>query len=100
MEHAMTAASTSSSLLWLIPFLPLFGFLVNGLTGRRLKNNAVVNAIALGAVGASFLLAVYHFIQLMGMPAQGRSLHQLLWTWFDLGGARVNGEGSICIVSR
>jgi NADH-quinone oxidoreductase subunit L len=99
MEHAMTAASTPSSLLWLIPFLPLFGFLVNGLTGRRLKNNAVVNAIALGAVGASFLLAVYHFIQLMGMPAQGRSLHQLLWTWFDLGGARVNGGLSTATIN-
>ncbi|MBI3131305.1 MAG: NADH-quinone oxidoreductase subunit L [Acidobacteria bacterium] len=87
----MTAASTHSSLLWLIPFLPLFGFLVNGLTGRRLRNHKVVNAIALGTVGTSFLLAVYHFIQLLGMPEAGRSLHQLLWTWFDLGGARVNG---------
>ncbi len=99
MEHAMTAASTHSSLLWLIPFLPLFGFLVNGLTGRRLRNNSVVNAVALGAVGASFLLAVYHFIQLMGMPEAGRSLHQLLWTWFDLGGARVNGGLSTATIN-
>ncbi len=87
-EHA---ASTSSGLLWLIPFLPLFGFLINGLSGRRLKSNKVVDAIALGTVGVSFLLAVYFFFQLVALPENSRSIHQELWTWFSLGGARVNG---------
>ena len=91
MEHAMTAASQPASYLWLIPFLPLFGFLINGLSGKRLKNNAVVDTIALGSVGVGFLLTVYYFIQLIGLPAEGRSLHQSLWTWFDVGGARVLG---------
>jgi NADH-quinone oxidoreductase subunit L len=95
----MTAASTHSSLLWLIPFLPLFGFLINGLSGKRLRNNAVVNFVALGAVGAAFLLSIYHFIQLMGMPENGRSLHQTLWTWFNLGGARVNGGLSTATIN-
>jgi NADH-quinone oxidoreductase subunit L len=88
---ATTAASHPSSLLWLIPFLPLFGFLVNGLTGRKLKSNAVVDAIALGSVGLSFLITVWHFVQLAGLPADGRSLHQSLWTWFNVGGAHVMG---------
>jgi NADH-quinone oxidoreductase subunit L len=86
-----TAASQPSNLLWLIPFLPLFGFLINGLTGRRLKSTAIVDAIALGSVGIAFLLTLYHFVQLVGLPADGRSLHQTLWTWFDIGGARVLG---------
>ena len=46
---ATTAASTPSTLLWLIPFLPLFGFLANGLSGRKLKNTAVVDFFALGS---------------------------------------------------
>ena len=88
---AATAASQPASYLWLIPFLPLFGFLLNGLTGRKLKSTKLVDAIALGSVGISFLLTLYYFIQLLGLPAEGRSLHQSLWTWFDIGGARVLG---------
>jgi len=91
MEHTMTAASQASSYLWLIPFLPLFGFLINGLSGKKLRNNAVVDAVALGSVGLAFLLTLWHFIQLVGLPADGRSIHQSLWTWFDVGGARVLG---------
>ncbi len=99
MEHALNPASTEWSLLWLIPFLPAFGALLNGLNGllfrRRnnagFKNTSVVNAIALGSVGAAFLIAVLGFVKLLGMAPEARSLHFDLWTWFDLGGARVNG---------
>ena len=88
---ATTAASQPSSLLWLIPFLPFFGFLINGLSGRRLRNTVVVDFFALGSVGLAFLLTPWHFLQLIGMPADGRSLHQSLWTWFNVGGAQVLG---------
>lgn len=92
LTHAVaTAASTPSSLLWLIPFLPLFGFILNGLSGRRLKNNALIDTLALGSVGLAFLITLWHFVQLMGLPAEGRSLHQSLWTWFSIGGAQVLG---------
>ena len=87
----MTAASHPGSLLWLIPFLPFFGFLINGLTGRRMKSTKVVDFIALGSVGLSFLLTLVYFGQLIGLPAESRSIHQTLWTWFDAGGARVLG---------
>ena len=40
---AATAASQPSTLLWLIPFLPLFGFLINGLSGKKLRNTKVVD---------------------------------------------------------
>ena len=53
MEHAMTAASHPSSYLWLIPFLPFFGFLINGLSGRKLKSTKVVDFFALGSVGVA-----------------------------------------------
>jgi NADH-quinone oxidoreductase subunit L len=41
-------------LLWIIPALPLAGFLVNGLFGKRLPK-AVINAVAIGSVALSFL---------------------------------------------
>ena len=40
--------------LWLIPILPLAGFALNGLFGRRLSK-AAINAIAVGSVLLSFL---------------------------------------------
>jgi NADH-quinone oxidoreductase subunit L len=85
------AASQPGTLLWLIPFLPFFGFLINGLTGRKLKSTQVVDFFALGSVGVAFLLTLWYFAQLVGLPAEGRSIHQNLWTWFDVGGARVLG---------
>lgn len=85
------AASKSVPYLWLIPFLPLFGFLINGLTGSKLKNNSFVNTVALGSVGISFLLSLFYFYQLTILPAEGRSLHQSLWIWFDVGAAQVLG---------
>ena len=88
---ATTAASQPGSLLWLIPFLPFFGFIINGLSGRKLKNTVLVDALALGSVGIAFLLTLYYFVQLIGLPAEGRSIHQSLWTWFDIGGAKVLG---------
>jgi NADH-quinone oxidoreductase subunit L len=43
--------------LWLIPALPLAGFLVNGIFGRRLAK-PVINAVAIGSVLLSFLWVV------------------------------------------
>jgi NADH-quinone oxidoreductase subunit L len=80
-----------SSVLWLIPFLPLFGAILNGATGRWVKSTKVVDAIALGSVALSFLLVLCCFAQLLGQAPENRSVNQTLWTWFDLGGARVLG---------
>jgi NADH-quinone oxidoreductase subunit L len=86
-----TAVSTPihSSVLWLIPFLPLFGAILNGATGRWLKRSKVVDAIALGSVALSFLLVLCCFAQLLGQAPADRSVNQTLWTWFQLGGAKV-----------
>ena len=44
--------------LWLIPILPLVGFLLNGLFGHRLPK-ALVSTIALLFTAAPFLLALH-----------------------------------------
>jgi NADH-quinone oxidoreductase subunit L len=82
----------TSSILWLIPFLPAFGALLNGVSGRRLRNTKLVDCLALGSVGISFLLAIYFFIRLILLDPAQRVITQSLWTWFDLGGAQVNGR--------
>ena len=40
--------------LWLIPILPLAGFLINGIFGRRFSKG-MVNLFAIGSVVAAFL---------------------------------------------
>jgi NADH-quinone oxidoreductase subunit L len=88
-----TALSTPihSSVLWLIPFMPLFGAILNGATGRWARNTKLVDAIALGSVAISFLLVLCCFARLLGQAPENRSVNQTLWTWFDLGGAHVLG---------
>jgi NADH-quinone oxidoreductase subunit L len=44
--------------LWLIPLLPLLGFLLTGLVGRRLTK-PMVNLIAIGSVTLSFFYVVF-----------------------------------------
>jgi NADH-quinone oxidoreductase subunit L len=43
--------------LWLIPILPLIGFLINGILGRRLPKWAI-DAVAIGSVAASFMMVL------------------------------------------
>lgn len=88
-EHAAMSHPLHSSILWLIPFLPAFGALFNGLTGRKLKNSRIVDWVALGTVALSFLLSIACLFTLLAQEPSNRSLTQTLWTWFDLGGARV-----------
>jgi NADH-quinone oxidoreductase subunit L len=49
-------------LVWLIPFLPLVGFLINGL-GRKHLSKALVGLIGSGVILVSFLISVFAFFQ-------------------------------------
>jgi NADH:ubiquinone oxidoreductase subunit 5 (subunit L)/multisubunit Na+/H+ antiporter MnhA subunit len=48
--------------VWLIPFLPFVGVLVNGLFGRRIENinKSLVHWIACGSVGLAFFRDMHH----------------------------------------
>lgn len=78
--------------VWLIPFLPLLGFVLNGLpTAMRLKLPKVyVNAVACGAMLLAFVMAVCVFLTLKGMPVEGRVFTQTLWPWLVVGSLNVN----------
>ncbi len=41
--------------VWLIPLFPLIGFLINGLLGKKIKNETVIGSIGALAVFASFI---------------------------------------------
>ncbi|MBV9302245.1 MAG: NADH-quinone oxidoreductase subunit L [Acidobacteriaceae bacterium] len=63
--------------LWLIPFFPLLGFLLNGLFGKRLPR-AAINAIGVGSVALSFVYVVFVLSKLYPLhPAY--SEHYFTW---------------------
>jgi NADH-quinone oxidoreductase subunit L len=71
-------------LIWLIPLVPLAGFLLNGLFGRRFSR-PVINAVACGSVAVSFLLSLNALIRLLGLPPESRSFEYLLFSWIPSG---------------
>src|SRR5262245_25028630 len=75
--------------IWLIPALPLAGFLFNLAFGSRLPK-AVVGTIACATVGAAFLVAVSLFVRLLGMPADQRAITDVAWTWMTVGTFKVD----------
>ena len=52
---------------WLIPALPLLGFLFNLLLGKRLGKSAVT-AVAVGTIALSFVLACVAFAAMLHAP--------------------------------
>ena len=70
---------------YLIPLLPLLGFLVLLALGRR-AGDPGAGWIATGAVGASFLCTLIAFGQLLGKEAEERHVTDHLFTWIRAGG--------------
>jgi NADH-quinone oxidoreductase subunit L len=71
-------------LIWLIPAFPLLGFVALVVAGRRL-GDPVAGWFATGVVGASFLVVVKVFLDLLALPEDDRVFHQTLFTWIPSG---------------
>lgn len=78
--------------VWLIPFLPLMGVVLNGLpTAMRVKlSKSYVNVVACGVMLMAFLMAVAVFATLKGMPEDQRHFTFTLWPWIHVGSLRVD----------
>ncbi|MGH8553505.1 MAG: proton-conducting transporter membrane subunit, partial [Methylococcales bacterium] len=69
--------------LWLVPTLPLLGFLVLVLTEGKLPNKTV-QKIGVGSVFGSALLSAMIGIEFLRSPNGGAYI-QTLWTWMEVG---------------
>jgi NADH-quinone oxidoreductase subunit L len=72
-------------LLWLVPALPLAGFLALALIGGRLGRGAAA-LIGAGSSGASALLAFFVAGTFITSPRRGQVFRQTLWNWIDVDG--------------
>ena len=73
------------SLLWLIPVLPLAGFLVLALSGGNFAR-AGIAVVGTGTVGLSALVAILIGIDFIATPPPGLVFRQVAWTWIDVAG--------------
>jgi len=71
-------------LIWLIPFFPLLGVLLNATVGYRFKNNWA-GIVASTMVGASFAVAGLLFFDLIHLPVEARSFEYVLFKWISAG---------------
>ncbi len=80
-------------MLFLIPLLPLLGFIVNATLGRRLSKG-VSGAIAVGAMGLSFGWAAAAVWRLLNVTPVGgvRSLDEVVYQWLSSGRLNVPFE--------
>lgn len=78
-----------SEYLFLIPLLPLIGFIINGLLLNKLPK-PVVSLVACGSVGLSFVISLMAFFDLKGLAPEMRELSQILFTWIPSGNFEVN----------
>jgi len=70
--------------LWLIPTLPLAGFLILSLAGSRLTR-PVVSAVGVGSVGLSAMISLWVTAAFIDQSPVRHVFSQTLWTWIDVG---------------
>lgn len=76
-------------LIWLIPALPLAGFVVLLFLGRRIGEPGA-GWLATLMVSGSFVASLAAFFELGGLGAEERVLHTTLFTWLPAGGFSVD----------
>ena len=67
--------------IWLIPLLPGFGALVNGLVGIRLFSRKTAGAVACATMMAALGVSLLAFWQLLALPADARAFDVTIAEW-------------------
>src|SRR6201993_1948855 len=73
--------------LWIIPALPLLGSAINGLFGKKWPNK-LVNAVAVGSTGLSFLAALEAVREFTQLAPENIPWVQQYFTWIIAGNFR------------
>src|SRR5262245_55970845 len=79
--------------LWLIPFFPFVGAVINGVFGKKLQDRfgkKAVHTIAVGMMAAAAAVAIAAFVQLFRQPAHARFLYDNVFPMIHLGKLNVD----------
>ncbi|MDQ3019163.1 MAG: NADH-quinone oxidoreductase subunit L [Bacteroidota bacterium] len=75
---------------YLVTLLPLAGFLINGLFGKKLKNEKLIGTISTLAVFIPFLIGAAMFFELLSMEPDSRKIVISFYNWITAGNFSVN----------
>ncbi|MDO8992105.1 NADH-quinone oxidoreductase subunit L [Daejeonella sp.] len=73
-----------NNLLWLIPVLPLLGFLILSLAGKSLSKTSIA-LIGVGSVSLSALITILIGLNFLNDPPAAGFISQTLYTWIEIG---------------
>jgi NADH-quinone oxidoreductase subunit L len=82
-------------LLWLVPALPLVGFVILAVTAGQLRRKPV-SAIAVGSVSLSAFIAILITIVYIVAAPAGTAYSQTLWPWIHVGNFARGGTAPRC----
>lgn len=75
--------------IFLVPLIPLLGFIFNGLLIGRVPR-PLISLVGCLTVGVSFILSVFLFFALKSLPAEARFIEQVLFSWIPAGSFQVD----------
>lgn len=79
-----------SNSFYLVTILPLAGFLINGLIGKKIRNEKVIGAISTLAVFIPFIIGTFMFFELLSNEPGSRSITLNYFNWIAAGNFSVN----------
>ena len=86
----------NSGLIWLVIGLPVVGFLVQALLGKRLIGNGsgkrLVGALAVAPIAAAFVIAVMLTMSLAKLDPSARAVVSHGWDWIQIAGLNIPFE--------
>ncbi|MFZ5979783.1 MAG: NADH-quinone oxidoreductase subunit L [Candidatus Zixiibacteriota bacterium] len=78
-----------SDYIYLVPLIPLLGFLFNGLLLGRVPR-PLISLVGCVSVGLSFVLSIFLFFTLKSLPPDARVIEQVLFSWIPSGNFNVD----------
>lgn len=75
---------------YLVTLLPLLGFIINGLFGKKIKNEKLTGGLSTLLVFIPFVIAVVTLTELSAMSPDSRKVILNLFTWITAGNFSVN----------
>ncbi|HED08903.1 MAG TPA: NADH-quinone oxidoreductase subunit L [Ignavibacteria bacterium] len=78
------------NLIYLTVLFPLLGFIINGVFGRKIKNEKIIGIIGSSTIGLAFIIALFAFFETLSLPVENREHIIELFTWLKAGGLDIH----------
>lgn len=72
-----------------VPLLPLIGFIINGVLGKKINSEKFSGILGSAMVFIPFLLSIFAFFELFGMPPEARKVVLNYFPWIMTGAVSI-----------